>query len=410
MIIAIAIIAGGVMIVAGVALGSTHGTAALARRAGMTQMRNGTYVKFIGGYSARLVREAGQNHLSYDMRPLLTSLVSCTPASFTSDRREVTGMPDLDRAACFHGHEEVICAFLGPRADDIIRLFSEHNGSIENGIVKLPLGARSSYAELEAKLGFLAVLGASVRSDSVPPGQRLRRVVANQEAPVRARVIALEKLVRFYAGVESETALRIATQSFEPELMQKAALLTDDAERMAALAKDESFAAPLRLELLAGFERVRGVIQLVSLLRELVPSPDEDVSVFAIKRLGASGDFASAPRMMGLLPSTSRPRRRALLTALATLADETLERPTCDLLPQLDPAEVALAATVLGKIGSVAAIPVLRAAHERLGLFSGAEKRRIEVAIAQIQSRAQGAEAGQLSVSAEASGAVSLPK
>ena len=152
-----------------------------------------------------------------------------------------------------------------------------------------------------------------------------------------------------------------------------------------------------------------GVAGLEDLLRHRAcPDPVATAALSTLLTLGLPRQTL-LPHLMALLDSDQQAAR--------CLAIETLGRmehlPAVDrlvaLLAEAD-AETAIAvAHALGRLGSVAVIPHLRAAADRRA-SDGALRAAVKEGVAAIRSRLRGADAGQLSVSegVDASGAVTL--
>jgi HEAT repeat protein len=120
----------------------------------------------------------------------------------------------------------------------------------------------------------------------------------------------------------------------------------------------------------------------------------------------------SAPTAMELCDAiVGKGRPPVLVAAVAALADRRLAdaAPSAVALLHSPARDVRIAAVAtLGSIGTVAVVEALRAAAASHSPLDFELHRTVSAAIAAIQSRAQGAAAGQLSLAASASGQVSV--
>jgi HEAT repeat protein len=113
------------------------------------------------------------------------------------------------------------------------------------------------------------------------------------------------------------------------------------------------------------------------------------------------------PGLVPLLGSVNEELAGAAARALGTLAVPEAEAPLCELLRAGSSVPVLVeVARALGRAGTAPAVPALHAAAERLP--DRELQRAARDAVAEIQSRLQGAEPGQLSLAGADAGQVSL--
>jgi len=206
----------------------------------------------------------------------------------------------------------------------------------------------------------------------------------------------------------TDEALRKACLDPVPEIRLRAAkqlgagghgVLLELAERMADDAVSAEALTALDREL--PFDRLNAILGLALRWRRLRLAR---VCMEAIGRRGAAAGVALLAKVLEREHGELAP---AAAAALGAIGSPDAEPPLLEAL-QRDDENVRMAAAIaLGRVGSAAAVPALKEAAERSRLDREL-RRATRQAIAEIQSRAQGASPGQLSLTGAEEGQLSL--
>ncbi len=250
------------------------------------------------------------------------------------------------------------------------------------------------------------------RAYRTPEGALLEKIMVFDREPAVRRA-CFDQRLRFARGEDERTAIAESVLADpDPALRLHAAtfLGASGAETIEAIAVDRRVEEGVRIAALTAIGE-RHLRRLPRLVERLLHDSHASVRTAAIRRAGAH-------RLRGTLVRLDRLARRddlldeeeqiAIAEALAEIGDPAGETALLALLDQPRSAARAAAARGLGRIGTVAAVPKLTPLTE--GLLPGELKGAAAAAVAAIQSRASGAEAGQLTVTdpAPADGALSL--
>lgn len=342
--------------------------------------------------------------LVMDARALLTSDISVARASYFSDRREVTGVGELDDALIFSGSQAVACAYFAPIAASVIALMKgPHSVVIEGGLIRFTVSETSSITlqALEDALVRAESFGKILRGSGGTMAERLLANLTRLSEP-HARERSLHALIRVgRRSPELERALSLARRDESPSLRLAVATFTGDTALMHELALDDTLDATTRLGVLAELKRIAPLAEVEALMRRLLAADDDALAGMAAKTLAVAKDTESAPRLLMLLGRASEARQVAFLNALVVLGD-----------PGMVPALLAHAAELSGA-AQLAAIDALRAwagtesipaLRELQAKVRRPAQQAIAAAVADIQARARGAEAGQVSIMVEQGG------
>lgn len=232
---------------------------------------------------------------------------------------------------------------------------------------------------------------------------------ARQDPEDRVRLQSLLLLARELPG-EAMTleTLRAACSDPSLEIRLRAArelgpegrdVLLEIAEIM--VYDDASAEAVSILERALPFERVRLILKHALRLRRL------QTARACLEALGRSGAAAAVDELAAVMEQENGELAAAAAQALGETGSPAAEPPLV-LALQREPADLRVAAAnALGRVGSVAAVLPLKEVSER-ALLNRDLRRATRQAIAEIQSRLPGAEAGQLSLAGDEAGQLSL--
>lgn len=232
---------------------------------------------------------------------------------------------------------------------------------------------------------------------------------ARQDPEAGVRLQNLLALVRERRGAPSTIeALRTACSDPSPEIRLRAA------QALGAEGRGVLF------ELAEGLEDDASSAQAVAHLgRELTCERTQSILLGALRRrliqtahacldwLGESGDAAAVDALAKVMAVEKGELAPAAALALGATGDPAAEPPLLLALQREEADLRVAAATALGRAGSAAAVLPLKEAAERSWLDLDL-RRATRQAIAEIQSRLQGASPGQLSLAGDEAGQLSL--
>lgn len=338
--------------------------------------------------------------LSLDMTKIVGQRLGLKKRLFGS-KSGVTGDALLDRT--FDITDPLAAtAFVAPASEDVIAIFADtatdQTLTCEHGVFVLKGTQSHVLAEADAWLTRFKLLTRIIEGDRAAVDVRLRRNMLQKSPGLRLR--SLHFLEHAYSGSPShQAAIQDGLLDADPSVRVEAARQGRRAEVLRVIVRDRSVLAGLRIGALTAHGEIASDHQHTTLLTELVTDAEEDVSLMAIRQLKTRGTSDLAPRFVRLLDVAKGERQHAVLDALSRLGTQQIEGALVEHLSSFDEEGKKLACAALGRFGTVQSVPALRA-------LRGA-KQEAELAIARIQRRVAGAEAGQLSVASEG-GEVSL--
>jgi HEAT repeat protein len=173
--------------------------------------------------------------------------------------------------------------------------------------------------------------------------------------------------------------------------------------KIAESAQDDACSAEavtiLRREL--DFKRLRAVLMLALSRRQI------KTAVACLEALGHSGEATAVPILAKVLAREKNELATTAARALGATGSPAAEPPLLQALERDQEDLRVAAAEALGRVGTAAAVLPLKEASERSWLDQEL-RRAARQAIAEIQSRAQGASPGQLSLAGMEAGQLSL--
>jgi HEAT repeat protein len=376
----------------------------LARKLGF-ELRSGRFELPLGRAIVRIDSAGqGQLKLSLDMRAIVGTKLRLKKRLFLASTRAMTGDPTLDQH--FHIDDAVAAtAYMAPISQVLLQIFSEVGAgqsiSCEGGVIQVSAMLAGTDTFAEAWLTRFKMIALSVDREALTTEQRLRRNMVNGDPGLRLR--SLQLLERAFAKTASHVAaVRDGLHDEDLLVRIEAARQGRSTEHLESIVRDESNDASLRMRALDAYERIASSFELVTLLMPLVTDKHSAVSIHAIGKLKMLGEPDLAKRFVRLLDVAQGERFLALVDALERVGDSAIEEPLLEILGRCDGDDRRAVCKLLGELGTVRSVPVLREL-EKQGVNSAA-------AIAQIQSRIAGAEAGQLSVLPTLDGALSVAK
>lgn len=245
-----------------------------------------------------------------------------------------------------------------------------------------------------------------------PPVDTVQRLVENAtgDPDPGVRLQNLLFLIRELSwNPETDKALRKACSDPVPEIRLRAGrqlgaegrgVLLDLAEKLEEDAVSAEALAVLERELT--FERLEGILSL-ALRRRRVRTARA-----CLESLGRRGGAAAAALLAKVLEREYGELAPVAATALGATGDPAGEPSLIQALERDDRDVRVAAAMALGRVGSPAAVLPLKEAAERSPRLDLELRRAARQAIAEIQSRIQGASPGQLSLATAEAGQLSL--
>ena len=318
-------------------------------------------------------------------------------------RALVTGDDSFDVGFVVSGAEGVVRALLDAETRSALRrlgTFTLERGRLERDV------PRKEEERLAERLAQTLDVARRLRAPD-PLLPRLARVVRDDYRP-GVRLAVLRFLVATRARQEVREALRPLLKDDHEEVRLQAAIQMGE-EGLVALrgllrAADERCAARAIAHLCTAL----AVPEILGLLQADVADRRLHAAQASVEALGGRVGDTACRALDGVLSAAPA----ALAVAAArTLATATPPAPTAERvlaergLVHTDERVRLAAADGLGRVGSVAAVLPL---HEAAARHGGALRRAAGQAVAAIQSRLIGAAPGQLTVAAEAGGALSL--
>jgi len=231
---------------------------------------------------------------------------------------------------------------------------------------------------------------------------------ARRDPQSKVRLFNLLLLIRERPGApDTMKALRIACSDGSPKVRVRAAIELGDEGRDVLLklaeksGDDDSCArAVSHLGSKLPFERVRDILSR-SLRKGFLQTTRACLETLGHRRAAAVGVLAR------VMAEETGELATAAAQALGTTGEAAAEPPLLEALQSEDSSLREAAATALGRMGSVAAVQPLKEAAERFWLDVSL-RQATRQAIAEIQSRLDGASPGQLSLAAAEAGQLSL--
>jgi HEAT repeat protein len=358
----------------------------------------GTRITVTGLAPRLVVRPAGEHEMSSEI---------------------AVGDPDFDRWTRVHGDAVEVQALLDAETRARLKeLFATSYRHPETGYSPVSLGGgrltldcpdhpmASRVARLAGSIEeALAHAGRLVTPAA--PEERLAASVAGD--PIRTvRLQSLQVLLRDRLHhPETREALRMAMASEDDELRLLAALASgpDGVETLRALAASASSEDAMAARAVAGLGAELDVSHARRLLSDAVAADRLSTAVACVASLDRRGvvDLSLPETLLARGPGALVvPAVRALGLGGTAAAEPALIRA----LGHSDVAVRVAAIEALGRVGTAAAVPPLREAEKRLS-SEGELVRAVNGAIASIQSRAVGADRGQLAL-AQPAGEVGL--
>jgi HEAT repeat protein len=315
-----------------------------------------------------------------------------------------TGDPEFDSTFFIEGPTRLMYSLLSAEARSLLfRVNAEHQVELSDGLLQalIPL------EKVAGALPLLLAVGHRFAQTQADPRCLAENARNDPQKEVRLRNLLLLTLEHRGTPVTLE-ALRNACSDPSPDIRLRAAmeLGAEGRDTLLGLAEspvdDESSAQAVRiLDRDLPLDRAEAIL-LSALRRRLIQTASACLETLAVN--GAAAAVDTLTKVMAL--------ERGELAAAAALAlgatgSADAEPPLLEALAR-EPLDLRLAAaTALARVGSVTAVLPLKEAAD--GLPSPSELRRAaRQAIAEIQSRLQGALPGQLSLAGHDAGQLSL--
>jgi HEAT repeat protein len=278
----------------------------------------------------------------------------------------------------------------------------------EDGRLEVQVTAKDVPERIAEALDVTLELARRLRGSDELPARLARTVRADPLGDLRLR--SLQALLEtFPRSPHARDAASAALQDPRAEVRLHAALVLGSEGRavLEELACSERTPDEAAARALREVGRGLAVPRLVELLGRARRAPKLATVGACIESLGRAGDPGAAAALAPLLDSGNEEQAAAAARALAEVGGPAAESP---LLARVATATasplVVEVVRALGRVGSAAAVPLLRRAGERLE--DGEVSRAALQAIAEIQSRLTDAAPGQLSLSSADAGQVSL--
>lgn len=324
----------------------------------------------------------------------------------------LTGDPVFDDVVEVHGQPSVVLALLNKELRQKIAAFVERGGRLEAG--QLSCRTRADWLHGEIPAALRTAVGLADDLSSSEGGGICRRLARNALSdPISGvRLWNLLQLHDVFASTgEAREASRAALADSSPWVRLSAARFLRDGglEVLEALARDRLIPDQAAVEAVALLAARLPVDRAGPLLVDVLKSRAGDARRQAVDELGR---LRYEPALGPLIVVMERADPRTAAAAAAALGSLGDARAETSLLKSVesDDHEVRLAAArALGWLGSVRSVPPLLALLDSRRLDS-VTRQCFRDAVAKIQSRLVGAEAGQLSVAASTaeSGRLSL--
>jgi len=333
-----------------------------------------------------------------------------------SDRGEdiLTGDPVFDDVVEVHGEPSIVLALMTKELRQKVAVFVGTGGQLEAGRLSHRARALLLQAEIPAALRMMVRLADDL-SSSEGGGicERLARNAGSDPIPA-ARLWNLLQLHDAFARTEeARDVSRAALADSSPWVRLAAARFLGDEglEVLEALARDRQIPDQAAVEAVALLAARLPMDRAGPLLVDVLKSLAGDARRQAIDELGR---LRYEPALTPLIVVLGRADPRTAASAAGALGSLRDDRAEPSLLKSIDSEahELRLAAAkALGSLGSVRSVqPLLTLLDSRR--LDAAGRQCVRDAVASIQSRLLGAEAGQLSIAAgvSESGRLSLAK
>lgn len=365
-------------------------------------LHRGVYEQTFGRAVLRFASTGPENVvLSLDLREIVGTALCLRKRALFSSKRLVTGETALDQG--FDIQDPLAAtAFLAPFSDLICGFFADLGPSesleCDHGVFIFTAKGREATKASEGWITRLRMLANTIDNGQLGADVMLRRNLMAMDPGLRLRSLQLLES-SFPGSAVHKSAIADAAEDTDHAVRIEAARQRRDAQTLRTIALDDTVDAELRALAVDAHGRVTKAPAHVALLKELVTDREERLSLLAIKELKALRAPDLAKRFVRLLDVAKGPRQRALLDALVRLGDPSIESALADFFERLDDEGKRIACQVFGRFGSVKSVALLRRTAENASAITGrALRQEAEQAIAMIQSRTHGAEAGQVSV------------
>ena len=332
--------------------------------------------------------------------------VTIRPQAEALERREIhVGDEAFDSAFFIRGPVPLVFALLD---EENRRLLSLLNAE---GRIELTSGALLANAR-DAKVPRVLPMLLELRKRLAAPLEVPKRLAENagQDSEPQVRLENLRLLIYEHADEpDTAAALRKALSDPSPVIRLRAATEVDLAESRDVLLKiaeslDRDAQSAEAVEKLHGelpFERAK------ALLDRAWPAGYLDTALACVSRIGYSGAPGSVDALAEVLALENVELASAAAKVLGSTGIPAAEAPLLRALEREPSAIRVAAANALGRVGSATAVLPLKEAAER-SLLDPDLRRAARQAIAEIQSRVQGAAPGQLSLAGAETGQLSL--
>jgi len=237
------------------------------------------------------------------------------------------------------------------------------------------------------------------------PHRLASNAITDHDPAVRARNFVV--LQQHYQGsAVAEQAAAAARSSEDAHLLLEVAIMDDDSSLLSRIATEEAFPAQVRVRAIEKLARASWARVAIPVLEQLLGTEDYQVCIAAVEALGKYRYQPALERFTELTHHVDVRMKLTAARALAKIADGASEPTFLDLLKHPDSEVFRTAVRALARIGTTSAVEPLRAAQHFAS--TPGEKVEVESCIRSIQSRATGAEQGQLSIAAPVSSAGGL--
>ena len=311
------------------------------------------------------------------------------------------GDESFDSTFHIEGPMRLACALLDPAMRQLLlRVNADYRLEISYGVLQ---ARYLSDQEVPGVLALLLDIGKRIAQVQDVPQHLMDNAGQDPGAGVRLQNL-LVLIHELPSHPETSVALHRACSDTSPEIRLRAAkaLGAEGRSVLLELAESEvddavSAEAVSILDRELPFERARAILDhALGKCRTLTARA-------CLKALGRSGVAAAVDALASVMADEKGELAAAAAQALGTTENLAAEPPLI-LALQREQADLRVAAaTALGRVGSVAAVPPLKEATERAWLDRDL-RQATRQAVAEIQSRVQGASPGQLSIAGAEAG------
>lgn len=311
-----------------------------------------------------------------------------------------TGDPDFDRQVRIKGDTELALALLSRRVRNAAaRVVVDHGGEVSGQTIRVPM---DRIGQAKSRLNLMLNLARLLRR---PSSQEIPDLLARQALRDKSgvRLRAFRQLIS--SESRSQRVCSIAEELLsvrDPALRLEAAwlLLEVPGQSQAAvkahakLAAGRHFDPPIRISALKALAASQRLPDALPVMAEILHGPDEDGDV---RRTALEGliEARDAAELLAARPEGSA-EAELLARGLGHL-DAAAQPRLLELLEHPEDRVRAAAATSLGRVGELSAIPAL---HELAGtdFFKSGGKRAAAEAMEKIRSRSVVSQAGEISM------------